>query len=147
MATPAGRALRLMAWAGLAVVAAIGAGGCGSSRQPFPDRTEISLFTWVQPREAAVNAELVREFEREHADISVRIINDPSQRAMDKLQTKFGAGQPPDVMSIHGAYFVPLAAKGALLDLGPLIESDPDFDLEDIYPGLLDLCRYQGSLY
>ena len=147
MAIPAGRAARLMAWAGLAVVAAIGMGGCAPSRQPSPGRTEISLFTWVQPKEAAVNAELIRQFERKHPDISVRIINDPSQRAMDKLQAKFGAGQPPDVMSIHGAYFVPLAAKGALLDLGPLIESDPGFELADFYPGLLELCRYRGKLY
>jgi len=126
---------------------ALVAGGCGPARQPTNHRTEISLFTWVQPKEAAVNAQLISEFEREYPDIRVRTINDPSQRAMDKLQAKFGAGQPPDVMSIHGAYFVPLAAKGALLDLGPLIESDPDFDLADIYAGLLDLCRYQGRLY
>jgi multiple sugar transport system substrate-binding protein len=131
----------------VAVVLLTGAVGCGRSRGPGDGRTEISLFTWVQPDEAAVNQELIREFEREHPRLRVRLINDPSQRSMDKLQTMFAAGEPPDVMSIHGAYFVPLAAKGALLDLEPVIEGDPGFNLPDFYPGLLDLCRYRGKLY
>lgn len=129
------------------LVLLMGAVGCGPARGPADDRTEVSLFTWVQPDEAAVNQQLIRQFEREHPDLRIRLINDPSQRAMDKLQTMFAAGEPPDVMSIHGAYFVPLAAKGALLDLEPLIEGDPEFNLADFYPGLLDLSRYDGKLY
>ncbi|MCJ7822701.1 MAG: sugar ABC transporter substrate-binding protein, partial [Armatimonadetes bacterium] len=83
----------------------------------------------------------------EHPGVRVEIINEPGDRAMDKLQTMVAAGNPPDVMSIHGAYFVPLAANGALLDLDPLIADDADFDLEDFYPELVELCRYGGGLY
>jgi multiple sugar transport system substrate-binding protein len=66
---------------------------------------------------------------------------------MDKLQTMVAAGNPPDVMSIHGAFFTPLAARAALLDLDPLIEGDPSFDLGDFYPELVDLCRHESKLY
>lgn len=42
---------------------------------------------------------------------------------------------------------MPLAAKGALALLYPFIASDPEFDLEDFYPGLVEVCKYQGKLY
>jgi len=120
-------------------------GGCG--RAPRSQETQLTLFTWVPPEELAVNQELVADFERQHPDLNVTIINEPGQRAMDKLQTSIAAGKPPDVMSIHGAYFLPLAAKGALLDLEPLIKGDAQFDLADFYPQLLPICRYEGRLY
>jgi len=119
--------------------------GCAGKRAP--DRIQLTLFTWVQPEELAVNQRLIAEFEQQHPDLDVTIINEPGQRAMDKLQTSIAAGKAPDVMSIHGAYFLPLAAKGALLDLEPLVKDDPQFDLGDFYPQLLPLCRYQNHLY
>ena len=131
----------------LLVFLAAGALLAGCASGPTPERVPLSLFTWVQPEELAVNQELVAEFERQHPDIEVTIINEPGQRAMDKLQTSIAAGKAPDVMSIHGAYFTPLAAKGALLDLEPLIEGDAEFDLGDFYPQLLPLCAYDGHLY
>jgi multiple sugar transport system substrate-binding protein len=82
----------------------------------------------------------------QHPGIEVEVMNEPGDRAMDKLQAMVAAGNPPDVMSIHGAYFMPLAAKGALLDLEPVV-SDPQFDLKDFYPGLVDQCRYEGKLF
>jgi multiple sugar transport system substrate-binding protein len=66
---------------------------------------------------------------------------------MNRLQTRISGGEPPDVMSIHGAFYVPLAAKGALADLGPFIAADGEFDLNDFFPRLMELCRYEGKLY
>ena len=121
--------------------------GAGCGRGPQSNKTKLTLFTWVQPEERAVNEELIADFEGQHPNLDVTLINDPSQRAMDKLQTSIAAGKAPDVMSIHGAYFLPLAAKGALLDLEPLIKGDPQFDLGDFYPQILPICRYKGQLY
>jgi len=120
-----------------------GSGRAGGTGEPV----NLSLFTWTRPGELAINQELCAEFEAQHPGIRVEIINEPGDRAMDKLQTMVAAGNPPDVMSIHGAYFVPLAANGALLDLDPLIAEDAEFDLEDFYPELVELCRYGGGLY
>jgi len=77
----------------------------------------------------------------------VNLVNDPSQRAMDKLRTRIAGGNPPDVMSIHGAYLLPMAADRVLMDLDQMIKQDRTFDLADFYPQLAEMCRYQGKLY
>lgn len=132
-------------WLPVAIAAAVMLAGCGG--EPPVESVELTLFTWTRPGELAINQDLCAEFEVAHPGVRVEIINEPGDRAMDKLQTMVAAGNPPDVMSIHGAYFVPLAANGALLDLGPLIAEDAEFDLEDFYPELVELCRYDGGLY
>lgn len=136
-----------MRWIGLTAfllgLALAGCGGGGAAKE----RVTVTLFTWTRPQELAVNQELCAQFETEHPNIKVEIINEPGDRAMDKLQQMVAAGNPPDVMSIHGAYFMPLAAKGALLDLDPYANKDTAFEIEDFYPSLVELCRYQGTLY
>ena len=133
----------------LAVLAALLTAGCGGGPRAgaLGEPVEITLFTWTRPGELAVNQQLCAEFEAEHPGLRVEIINEPGDRSMDKLQAMVAAGEAPDVMSIHGAYFIPLAANGALLDLDPLIAGDPEFDLKDFYPRLVELCRYEGPLY
>lgn len=143
---------RLLSIAALGVLTALAA-GCqrvptdeGGPAPPVPQTVELTLFTWVRAEENAVNEELLARFEADHPGIKVRIINITHQ-AMDKLQTMIAGGEAPDVMSIHGAFYTPLAAKGALYDLEQLIGRDPSFDLDDIFPRLVELCRYEGKLY
>ncbi len=127
----------------LALAGCGGGGGKPSAIEPVT----LTLFTWTRPGELAVNQDLCAKFEASHPGIKVEIINEPGDRAMDKLQQMVAAANPPDVMSIHGAYFMPLAAKGALLDLDPYVAKDKEFAIEDFYPKLVELCRYDGKLY
>ncbi len=125
----------------LVIYLAVALSGCSSEEQP------IVLFTWTRPQELQANQELIEKFQQTHPEIHVQIANDPSDAAMTKLQNLFAAGDPPDIMSIHGAFFVAFAAKGLLLPLDELIAKDPEFNLDEFYPGLIDLCRVEGKLY
>lgn len=140
---------RTRPWARALIAVALTAAMAGCARGPEAGRRSqvLSLFTWVPPAEMAVNQRLIHEFERSHPQVKVRMLNEPGGRAMDKLQASIAAGNAPDVMSVHGAFFIPLAAEGAFLPLDPLIKSDPTFDLADFYPQLVRLCRYKGTLY
>ena len=120
---------------------AAGGGGAGGA-------VDLVLYVWNEVTELQANQALITEFEQQHPGIKVRIQNMSSSRdAMQKLQTMMAAGTPPDVMALHGAYYLPFASKRVLLDLGPFLEKDKEFNLEDIYPRLLDICRWQGKLY
>jgi len=125
---------------GLAMLA-----GCGGIQQAGAP-VRLTLFTWTKPEELKVNQKLVGEFMQANPKIKVEIVNEPSRGAMDKLQSMIAGRSAPDVMSIHGAYFIPLADKGALLDLDEYVK-EADFELNDFYPQLVDLCKWKGSLY
>jgi multiple sugar transport system substrate-binding protein len=125
-------------------VQAPAAGQAASGSAPV----ELVLYVWNEVTELQANQALVAEFEQQHPEIKVRVQNVPGSReAMQKLQTMIAAGTPPDVMALHGAYFLPFAAKGALLDLEPFLAKDKEFNVGDIYPRLRDICRWQGKLY
>lgn len=111
--------------------------------------TEVTLFTYTPRDEEAANQELIAKFEQANPGLKVKLQNESgsSQDAMAKLQTMISAKAGPDVMAIHGAFFIPLASKGALADLGPLAEKDPSIDLKDFSEPLLQICRYQDKLY
>jgi len=111
--------------------------------------TEITLFTYTPRDEEALNLQLIDKFQAAHPDIKVKLQNESggSQNAMAKLQTMIAAKAGPDVMAIHGAFFIPLAAKGALADLGPLAEEDATINLKDFSDAILKVCQYQDKLY
>ncbi|HUU54649.1 MAG TPA: sugar ABC transporter substrate-binding protein [Armatimonadota bacterium] len=134
-------------WHAAVILLGLALAGCGGPRKAETEPVEVTLFTWTRPAEFAANQDLCTQFEAAHPDIRVEIINEPGDRAMEKLQQMVAAGNPPDVMSIHGAYFIPMAANGSLLDLDPLLAKDTSFDLDDFYPELVELCRHEGELY
>lgn len=111
--------------------------------------TEITLFTYTPRDEEAANLELINQFQQAHPQIRVKLQNESggSQNAMSKLQTMIAAKAGPDVMAIHGAFFIPLAARGALADLGPMAEKDQSINLSDFSDPILKICRYQDKLY
>ncbi|HEY3397718.1 MAG TPA: sugar ABC transporter substrate-binding protein [Armatimonadota bacterium] len=109
---------------------------------------KLVLFTWTEVTELQANQTLIAEFEKAHPNIKVDIQNVPgSGQAMQKLQTMISAGTAPDVMSLHGAYYFPFASKGVLADLETFIKGDKEFNLDDFYPGLIKISRWQGKLY
>ena len=111
-------------------------------------KVELTLFTWVEQDELAVNQALLKEFEAAHSGIKVKVINiSGSREAMQKLETMFSTKTGPDVMSLHGAYYTGFAEAGVLADLDKFISDDPDFQIQDVHPRLVELCRYKGKLY
>ena len=124
-------------------------GAPATGAAPSGPVTEITLFTFTPRDENDANLELINQFQQAHPDIRVKLQNEAggSQNAMSKLQTMIAAKAGPDVMAIHGAFFIPLAARGALADLGPLAQKDPSINLSDFSDPILKICRYQGKLY
>ncbi len=111
-------------------------------------RVELTLYTWTKADEAEANQVLIGEFETANPGLSVELRNEPgSQGAMAKLQTLISGNEAPDVVSLHGAFYIPLASKEALLDIEPFIEKSPEMSLDDFDPRLVELCRYEGKLY
>ena len=119
-----------------------GAGGTA------PSQVELTMFTWTVASEEEANEQLIAEFEQANPDISVELQNTAgSDQAMAKLQGMISAQVAPDLASLHGAYYIPLASKGALLELDSYIAQSKEISLLDFNQRLLNLCRYDGKLY
>src|SRR5262249_27485586 len=67
------------------------------------------------------------------ADISVPLI------------AQAAAGTLPDVVFTADLYVVPFAQAGISIDMLPLAEADPDFDLSDVYENMLALSEVEGE--
>lgn len=117
------------------------------AQAPTGPPVQLVMFTYTPPDEEALNLELIRQFEQAHPNIKVELQNAPggSQQAMTKLQTMISGQAGPDVMAIHGAFFIPMASKGALMDISDRAKQSGDE--ADFSPAILDICRYEGRLY
>ncbi|MBP6964907.1 MAG: sugar ABC transporter substrate-binding protein [Armatimonadetes bacterium] len=88
------------------------------------------------------------EFYKTHPNIRVEVESVPWIRMFDKLLISTAGGRAPDVSHVSSNYFTPSAAKNLLEDLGPYIESDPDFDISDFYgPAVEGWGKYKGKIY
>lgn len=88
----------------------------------------------------------VAEFEQEHPEVKVRIVSTPGKDYYVKSLTMLAGRAPVDVLW-QGQGFAIFAGRGALLDLGPLIERDAAFDLSAYRPQVVDWYRHHGALY
>jgi len=59
--------------------------------------------------------------------------------------TQAAAGTLADVIFTADLYVVPFAQSGVTLDMQPLADADPTFDLSDVYPNMLGLSRVDGK--
>jgi len=88
---------------------------------------------------------LVEHFEETHPDTSVDVEYIPNDDVASTFFTQAAAGTLPDVVFIADLYVEPFVNGNVVIDMQPLAEADPDFDLSDIYDNLLGLSRVDGE--
>jgi ABC-type glycerol-3-phosphate transport system substrate-binding protein len=59
--------------------------------------------------------------------------------------TQAAAGSLADVLFTADLFVVPFSQQGITLDMQPVADADPTFDLSDVYPNMLDLGRVGGK--
>lgn len=113
-------------------------------------QTQINMMWWVAEdgspgyqRELA----LVKLFEAAHPDIKVNLEFVDWNLIPEQTVTRAAAGLSPDVLWIREDSFWDLANRGLLMDLGPFIGKDPDFDPDNFLPGVFESARVNGVQY
>jgi len=105
---------------------------------------ELSVMAWASAEQATMYE---AEFERFHAsnpDVTVKLEWGDVSSYQDKLNTRFAAGNPPDVMFLVGRWLGEYASRGALADLGQY----PDqLDLGTLNDAVLSGARLDGTVY
>ena len=124
----------------LVVAACAGSGGSATT-------TSITVAAVGNPQMEDL-AKLVPEFEKDHANIKVKIVilpeNQLRQQVTQDVATKSGRFD----LSMIGTYEVPLWAKnGWIENLAPFVQKTSSYKPDDLVPGVAKALTYKGSLY
>lgn len=87
-------------------------------------------------------------FNELHPDIEVEIVRAGSYtETFEKLLVNIAAGTAPNISMLEQARTQNLAAEGAVVPLTQYIDGPYGFDIDDLYPGLLDFVTFEGEVY
>lgn len=124
--------------------------GCGNSAAKEPQAEgPIKLEFWHSMGSATgeLIQEIVGEFNASQSDIVVEAIYQGDYTtAGTKLQAAVAGGNAPHVVQVEITRVGMYASQDLLLDLTPYAEADPDFDIDAMYPGVMDFSYIDGKL-
>ena len=113
-----------------AAVSGLLAAGCASRESPD------TLRFWAFGREGEVVAQLVRDFEREHPGVHIRVQQIPWSAAHEKLLTAHVGDASPDLAQMGNTWVPEMVTLGALVPLDSLVRTAPDMDSTGHFPGI-----------
>lgn len=125
--------------------------GCGSkgtttdNGNSESDKVTISYGIWDKNQEPVVQ-ELIKEFNKTHANIEVKVELTPWGQYWTKLETAATGGVVPDVFWMNGPNAAKYVSGGILAPLNEYIEADK-LDLGKYPQGLVDLYTIEDKLY
>lgn len=124
--------------------------GCGSAPAEEPQAEgPIHLEFWhsMGSSTGELIQEIVDEFNASQSDIVVEAIYQGDYTtAGTKLQAAVAGGNAPHVVQVEITRVGMYASQDLLLDLTPYAEADADFDIEAMYPGVMDFSYIDGKL-
>lgn len=120
---------------------AAGTGGSGSSG----GRTTLSYGIW-DPLQVAGMKKIIKAFEAEHPDISVRLQVTPYSSYWTTLKTAMRGGSAPDMFWMNAVNLKLYASEGVLQPLDEFIERD-GVDMHVHPKELLAMYTYRGTHY
>jgi ABC-type glycerol-3-phosphate transport system substrate-binding protein len=88
---------------------------------------KLSILTWNIADQEALFKEEFAEFRATHPGVEIEWLDKKGPDLPAFYQTQLVAGTAPDIVDLQGELWVEWAANGALLDLTPYVQADPEF--------------------
>lgn len=87
---------------------------------------KLSILTWNIADQAALFKEEFDDFRAQHPGVEIEWLDKKGPELPAFYQTQLVAGTAPDIIDLQGMIWVEWAANGALLDLTPFMQKEPD---------------------
>jgi multiple sugar transport system substrate-binding protein len=97
----------------------------------------INFSSWLVKEGASEGPvyEMARRFEQSHPGIKVNYVGIPYEQTQQQIMIAVSGGNPPDIIQLAAMWAIPLATRGAIIDLKPYF---PQERLKDIPEAALD---------
>jgi len=113
-----------------------------------PGTTVLQWGVWGGASNIPIFKQLIAMFEAQHPDVRVQLISVADyMNYVTKLETLVAGGSAPDVIMISPGVGTDFTLMGALADLNPYMEADPDVSPDDFIPIVLKTLSYEGQQY
>lgn len=132
---------RLAALAGAPLVIAAFA-GCASAGGTGDEKVTITFQEQFSDAETAQFQTQLKDFEKAHPNITVKLIRDNDSSYYDKLTTQIAGGKGPDIARVEPPRASQFIASGWALPLGDAAGKKSDY-----FPASLDAVTKDGKLY
>ncbi|MEE4024583.1 sugar ABC transporter substrate-binding protein [Gordonia sp. PKS22-38] len=142
---PRGPKIGATAIASVAALTLAGCSGAGELTGGGGDAVTVAMVSNSQMQDAVA---LSSQFEAENPGINLEFVTLSENEARAKITASVATGGGEfDVVMISN-YETPMwAENGWLVDLGPYMAADPDYDSDDFIPTLKSALSYEGSMY
>jgi multiple sugar transport system substrate-binding protein len=107
---------------------------------------EITFMMWGAPEEQTVWQAVVDDFHAANPNINVKVEVSDWDSYWTKLNTLVAGGTPPDVFAMDAPLYLDWQSRGALLNLQPYLDANPDM-LADVYPQTLTAYKLDDGYY
>jgi len=87
---------------------------------------KISILTWNIADQEALFKEEFADFQKMNPGVEIEWLDKKGPELPAFYQTQLVAGTAPDIVDLQGAIWVEWAANGALLDLTPFMQKEPE---------------------
>lgn len=136
------RAIALVAAVSAAVFAMTGCSAKSSTGSGGDEKATITFQEQFSDAESAQFAKQLKDFEKQHPNITVKLIRDNDSSYYDKLTTQIAAGKGPDIARVEPPRASQFIAAGWVSPLGDAAGKKSDY-----FPASLDSVTKDGQLY
>lgn len=141
--------------ASLMVLASCGGGGSSSNNEdagkgegPVPEPTEpveVTFQSWIGTSDEM--KQLVKDFEKAHPNISIKLQATTAEGASQKLTTQIAGGNPPDTAFVNASDTSDFASRGAVINLDDYISRSDVVNPDDYVEAFKTFVTYEDSMY
>lgn len=122
--------------------------GCGQQMADGkPKRVPVKVAFWGGPEEIEIITTTIRDWQKSHPDIEVKLEHIPFGSYVSKVLTEIAGRAAPDIIAAEVNMFVSFADKDVFLDLNPHIAKDNIFNLGDFFPEVVDWYTVKGKVF
>ena len=108
--------------------------------------TELTMTLFGGPVDIAVWQKLSADFEKTHPGIKLKVEVNDWDSYWEKLRVLVAGGTAPDVFAMDASNYPDWQARGALLNLQPFVDAEPDL-LKGVFPISLEAYRTPDGYY